>query len=58
MTKIAFKLVSLVILYGHVNFEGGNNSIDWDEYMAKDEDLYEEILTVIKELDERKNNSK
>ena len=52
MTRTAFKLVRLVILYGHVNFSGGNDSIDWNEYLAKDEDLYEEILTLIKELDE------
>lgn len=54
MTKTAFKLVRLVILYGHVNFEGGNDSIDWDEYRAKDDYLYEEILTLIKELDEKR----
>ena len=52
MTKKAYELIQLVLKYGYVNFKGGNETMDWDEFTKQDEELYEQICKAVRELDE------
>ena len=52
MTKKAYELIQLVLNYGYVNFKGGIESIDWNEFAKQDEELYEQICKAVNELDE------
>lgn len=52
MTKKAYELIQLVLNYGFVNFKGGNETMDWDEFTKQDEELYEQICKAVNELDE------
>ena len=52
MTKKAYELIQLVLKYGYVNFKGGNETMDWDEFTKKDDELYEKICNAVNELDE------
>lgn len=57
MTKKAYELIQLVLNYGYVNFKGGIESISWDEFTKKDEELYEQICKAVRELDEGGKNN-
>lgn len=57
MTKKAYELIQLVLNYGYVNFKGGIESIDWNEFAKQDEELYEEICKAVRELDEGGENN-
>ena len=57
MTKKAYELIQLILEYGYVNFQGGIESIDWDEFAKQDEELYEQICKAVKELDEGGKNN-
>lgn len=52
MTKKAYELIQLVLNYGYVNFKGGNETMEWDEFTKQDEELYEKICKEVRELDE------
>lgn len=52
MTKKAYELIQLVLKYGYVNFKGGNETMDWDEFTKQDDELYEQICKAVNELDE------
>lgn len=56
MTNKAYELIQLVLNYGYVNFKGGSDTIDWDTYTRRDEELYERICKAVKELDEGGKN--
>lgn len=59
MTKKAYELIQLVLKYGYVNFKGGNETMDWNEFEEQDSELYEKICETVNELDEGgKNNDK
>ena len=57
MTKKAYELIQLVLNYGYVNFKGGIESIDWDTFTKKDDELYEKICKAVNELDEGGKNN-
>ena len=57
MTKKAYELVQLVLKYGYVNFKGGNETMDWDEFTKQDNELYEQICKAVRELDEGGENN-
>ena len=57
MTKKAYELIQLVLKYGYVNFKGGNETLDWDEFTKQDDELYERICKAVKELDEGGENN-
>lgn len=57
MTKKAYELIQLVLNYGYVNFKGGNETIDWDEFTKQDDELYEQICKAVRELDEGGKNN-
>lgn len=57
MTKKAYELIQLVLNYGYVNFKGGIESIDWNEFTKQDEELYEQICKAVRELDEGGENN-
>ena len=52
MTKKAYELIQLVLNYGYVNFKGGNETMDWEEFTKQDDELYERICKAVNELDE------
>ena len=56
MTKKAYELIQLVLNYGYVNFKGGNETIDWEEFTKQDDELYERICKAVNELDEGGKN--
>ena len=56
MTKKGYELIQLVLNYGYVNFKGGSESMDWNEFQVKDEELYEQICKAVNELDEGGKN--
>lgn len=58
MTKKGYELIQLVLNYGYVNFKGGIESIDWNEFAKQDEELYEQICKAVNELDEERNNDR
>ena len=55
MTKKGYDLIQLVLNYGYVNFKGGIESMDWNEFVKQDEELYEQICKAVNELDEGGN---
>ena len=57
MTKKAYELIQLVLKYGYVNFIGGIESIDWNEFTKQDDELYEKICEAVRELDEGGKNN-
>ena len=57
MTKKAYELIQLVLNYGYVNFKGGNETIDWEEFTKQDDELYERICKAVNELDEGGKNN-
>lgn len=57
MTKKGYELIQLVLNYGYVNFKGGIESIDWDEFTKQDDELYEQICKAVNELDEGGKNN-
>ena len=57
MTKKAYELIQLVLNYGYVNFRGGKETIDWEEFTKQDEELYEQICKAVNELDEGGKNN-
>ena len=56
MTKKAYELIQLVLNYGYVNFKGGNETMDWEEFTKQDDELYERICKAVNELDEGGKN--
>ena len=52
MTKKGYELIQLVLKYGYVNFKGGIEWMDWNEFAKQDEELYEQICKAVRELDE------
>ena len=58
MTKKGYDLIQLVLNYGYVNFKGGVESIDWNEFVKQDEELYEQICKAVNELDDGGKNEK
>lgn len=57
MTKKAYELIQLILKYGYVNFKGGNETMDWDEFTKQDDELYERICKAVNELDEGGKNN-
>ena len=55
-TKKGYELIQLVLNYGYVNFKGGSESMDWNEFVKQDEELYEKICKAVNELDEGGKN--
>ena len=57
MTNKAYNLIVMVLKYGQINFWGGNNTLNFDDYRKLDKELYYRICDAIEELDEvGKNN--
>ena len=56
MTKKGYDLIQLVLRYGYVNFKGGNETMDWNEFVTQDNELYEKICKAVNELDKGGNN--
>ena len=56
MTKKGYVLIQLVLKYGYVNFRGGQETIDWNEFTKQDDELYEQICKAVNELDEGGKN--
>ena len=52
MTKKGYDLIQSVLNYGYVNFKGGSESMDWNEFTKQDDELYEQICKAVNELDE------
>ena len=57
MTKKAYELIQLVLNYGYVNFKGGNETMDWEEFTKQDDELYERICKAVNELDKGEKNN-
>lgn len=57
MTKKGYELIQLVLNYGYVNFKGGNDTMDWNEFEKIDSELYEKICEAVNELDEGGKNN-
>lgn len=51
MTDKAYNLIVMVIKYGQINFWGGNDTLDWDDYRKLDKEFYYRICESIEELD-------
>ena len=51
MTNKAYNLIVMVLKYGQINFWGGNNTLDFDDYRKLDKELYYRICEAIEELD-------
>ena len=47
MTNKAYNLMVMVLKYGHINFWGGNDTLDWDDYRKLDKELYYRICDAI-----------
>ena len=56
MTKKGYDLIQLVLIYGYVNFRGGQETISWNEFTKQDDELYEQICKAVNELDEGGKN--
>ena len=50
MTNKAYNLIVMVLKYGQINFWGGNNTLDFDDYRKLDKELYYRICEAIEEL--------
>ena len=57
MTKKGYELIQLILSYGYVNFKGGIESMDWNEFAKQDEELYEQICKAVNELDKGGENN-
>ena len=57
MTKKGYDLIQLVLNYGYVNFKRGSESMDWNEFVEQDEELYEQICKAVNELDDGGKNN-
>ena len=57
MTKKGYDLIQLVLKYGYVNFRGGQETIDWNEFTKQDDELYEQICKAVNELDKGGENN-
>ena len=57
MTKKGYELIQLILNYGYVNFKGGIESLDWNEFAKQDEELYEQICKAVNELDKGGENN-
>ena len=57
MTKKGYELIQLVLKYGYVNFKGGNETRDWNEFVTQDSELYEKICEAVNELDDGGKNN-
>ena len=53
MTGKAYSLIVMILKYGQINFLGGNNTLDWDDYRKIDKELYYKIVDAIEELDKK-----
>ena len=51
MTNKAYNLIVMVLKYGQINFWGGNDTLDFDDYRKLDKELYYRICDAIEELD-------
>ena len=56
MTNKVYNLIAMVLKYGHINFWGGNDTLDWDDYRKLDKELYYRICDAIEELDKDNGN--
>ena len=56
MTDKAYSLIVMVLKYGQINFWGGNDTLDWDNYRKLDKELYYRICEKIEELDKENEN--
>ena len=56
MTNKAYNLIVMVLKYGQINFCGGNDTLDWDDYRKLDKELYYRIYDAIEELDKENGN--
>ena len=57
MTNKAYNLIVMVLKYGQINFWGGNNTLDFDDYRKLDKELYYRICEAIEDLDEGEKNN-
>ena len=57
MTKKGYELIQKILEYGYVNFKGGAETMDWKEFEAQDNELYEQICKAVNELDEGGKNN-
>ena len=57
MTNKAYNLIVMVLKYGQINFWGGNNTLDLDDYRKLDKELYYRICDGIEELDKEENRN-
>ena len=55
MTNKAYNLIVMVLKYGQINFWGGNNTLNFDDYSKLDKELYHRICEAIEELDKGEN---
>ena len=55
MTNKAYNLIVMVLKYGQINFWGGNNTLNFDDYRKLDKELYHRICDAIEELDKMEN---
>ena len=53
MTNKAYNLIVMVLKYGQINFWGGNNTLNFDDYRKLDKELYYRICEAIEELDKK-----
>ena len=56
MTDKSYSLIVMVLKYGQINFWGGNDTLDWDNYRKLDKELYYRICEKIEELDKENEN--
>ena len=57
MTKKGYELIKKILEYGYVNFRGGQETIDWNEFTKQDDELYEQICKAVNELDKGGENN-
>ena len=57
MTSKAYNLIIMVLKYGQINFWGGNDTLDLDDYRKLDKELYYRICEAIEELDKGEKNN-
>ena len=57
MTNNAYNLIVMVLKYGQINFWGGNDTLDFDDYSKLDKELYYRICEAIEELDKGEKNN-
>lgn len=56
MTDKVYSLIVMVLKYGQINFWGGNDTLNWDDYRKLDKELYYRICEKIEELDKENEN--